>query len=386
MASKPALGIGLVGYQFMGKAHSNAYRQANRYFDLPRQVRMKTICGRTEAGVSEAADRLGWEGYSTDWRSLLDDPDIHVIDISTPGDSHEEIAIAAAEAGKAVWCEKPIANTLAGAEAMHAAVMKSGVHNGVFHNYRKCPAIALARQIIAEGRIGEIHHVRAVYLQDWIVDPDFPLVWRLQKDRAGSGSLGDIGSHSIDLARHLAGEITDVMGHLHTFVIERPVLAESAAGLAAASGGTEMGEVTVDDAAIVIARFANGALGTFEASRFCQGRKNYNRIEINGRKGSLVFNMERMNELEFYSAEDPEGMQGFRLIQATEGCHPWCSAYWPTAHIIGYEHTFINWVVDAVRSYDAGEKMDPDFDDGLMNQRVLDAINRSAEGGAWAAV
>jgi predicted dehydrogenase len=386
MASKPALGIGLVGYQFMGRAHSNAYRQANRYFDLPRQIRMKTICGRTEAGVSEAAGRLGWEGHSTDWRTLLDDPEIDVIDVSTPGDSHEEIAIAAAEAGKAVWCEKPIANTLAGAEAMHAAVKKSGVHNGVFHNYRKCPAIALAKQIIADGRIGEIHHVRAVYLQDWIVEPSFPLVWRLVKDRAGSGSLGDIGSHSIDLARHLAGEITDVMGHLHTFVKERPVLSESAAGLAAASGGAEMGEVTVDDAAFVMAKFANGAMGTFEASRFCQGRKNYNRIEINGRLGSLVFNMERMNELEFFSAEDPEGLQGFRTIQATEGCHPWCSAYWPTAHIIGYEHTFINWVVDAVRSYDAGEKMDPDFDDGLMNQRVLDAITRSAEGGAWAAV
>ncbi len=370
----------------MGRAHSNAYRQANRFFDLPRQIRMKTICGRTEGPVAEAAANLGWEGYSTDWRTLLDDPEIDVIDISTPGDSHPEIAIAAAQAGKAVWCEKPIANTLGEAERMHTAVMASGAHNGVFHNYRKAPAIALAKQMIADGRLGEIHHVRCHYLQDWIVDPEFPLVWRLQKDKAGSGSLGDIGSHSIDLARHLAGEITDVMGHLHTFVTERPLLADSAAGLAAASGSTEKGPVTVDDAALIMAKFANGAIGTFEASRFCQGRKNYNRIEINGRLGSIVFNMERMNELEFYSAGDPDGLQGFRLIQATEGGHPWCSAYWPTAHIIGYEHTFVNWVVDAVRTLDAGEKMDPDFADGLMNQRVLDAVERSSIGGAWASV
>lgn len=383
--SKPALTIGLVGYQFMGKAHSNAYRQVNRFFDLPLQVRMKTLCGRTEASVKDAAERFGWEGYATDWRQLLDDPEIDVVDIATPGSSHCEIAVAAANAGKIVWCEKPIGNTLAEAEQIRDAVKKSGKPSVVFHNYRKAPAMALAKQMIEEGKLGSIYHVRAVYLQDWIVDPQFPLVWRLQKDKAGSGSHGDLAAHIIDAARYLVGEFSEVCGLLHTFIKERP-LAGAIDDKLGASASTEMGEVTVDDASLFLARFQNGALGTFEATRFALGRKNHNKIEVNGSKGSIVFNLERMNELEYYNNEDPSSIHGFRLIQATQGDHPYAGHYWPTAHIIGYEHTFVNLVADAVQAIGEGREPSPNIEDGYLNQRVLDAVEKSSDSRTWQAV
>ena len=366
----------------MGKAHSNAYRQANRFFDLPYQIRMKTICGRSEAGVKAAAATFGWEGHETDWRKVIADPEIDVIDIGSPGNTHCEIACAAAEAGKVVWCEKPIGNTLAEAEKMRDAVKKSGKPSLVFHTYRKAPAIALAKKMIDEGKLGTIHHVRAVYLQDWIVDPNFPLVWRLQKEIAGSGAHGDLNSHLIDLARHLAGEIDEVCGTLHTFIKIRPLVGEVNDRLGA-SASTETGEVTVDDAAMFLVRFVNGALGTFESSRFATGRKNYNRIEINGSKGSLVFNVERMNELEYYNSDDPAEAHGFRLIQATEGDHPFAGNYWPVGHIIGYEHTFINLVVDAMRAMAEGREPSPNIEDGFQNQRVLDAVERSDSARTW---
>lgn len=380
--SKRKLNVGLIGYQFMGKAHSNAYRQVGRFFDLPIEVGMKTICGRTESAVKAAADTMGWEGYRTDWREVVADPDIDIVDISTPGDSHCEIACAAAEAGKIVFCEKPIGNTLAEAETMHAAIKKAGVANAIFHNYRKAPAVALAKQLVDQGKLGTIYHFRAVYLQDWIADPNFPLVWRLQKEKCGSGTHGDINAHIIDLGRHLVGELEEVSGMLHTFIKQRPL----AAGIddkLGAKASTEMGEVTVDDAAMFLAKFKNGSLGTFEASRFAVGRKNHNRFEINGSKGSVVFNLERMNELEFYDNTDPEGEHGFRLIQATEASHPYAGHYWPTAHIIGYEHTFINLVADALIAIHEGKPCSPNFDDGLANQRVLDAVERSWEARSW---
>lgn len=380
--SKPALTVGLIGYQFMGKAHSNAYRQANRFFDLPYQIRMKTICGRTESAVKDAAENFGWEEYKTDWREVIADPEIDVIDVSTPGDSHYEIAIAAAKAGKHVWCEKPIANTLEQAREMLAAVQESGKTHGVFHNYRKAPAVALAKQMIEEGRLGKLYHFRAVYLQDWIADPDFPLVWRLQKDKAGSGAHGDINSHIIDLARHLVGEFDEVCGHLHTFIKQRPVVGATDDKLGA-TGSSEMGDVTVDDAAMFLAKFKSGAIGTFEASRFAVGRKNHNKFEINGSRGSVVFDLEKMNQLEFYSEDDPEGLRGFRTIQATEACHPYAGQYWPVGHIIGYEHTFVNWVADAVRAVAEGKEIVPNFTDGLENQRVLDAVERSSSDRGW---
>jgi predicted dehydrogenase len=382
---KPTLTVALVGYQFMGKAHSNAYRQAGRFFDLPMEIRMKTVCGRTEAAVREAARTLGWEGYATDWRDVVADPEVDVVDVSTPGDSHAEIACAAADAGKVVLCEKPIGNTLDEARAIRDAVARGGRPSAVFHNYRKAPAVALAKQWIAEGRLGRIYHWRAAYLQDWIADPGFPLVWRLQKEKAGSGALGDIGSHIVDLARHLVGEIAEVCGATETFVRERP-LAGAADGRLGASAAAERGPVTVDDAAIWLARFEDGALGTFEATRFALGRKNANRFEVNGSKGSLAFDLERMNELHYYDGEDPAGAQGFRLVQATEAVHPYAGHYWPVGHILGYEHTFVNLVADAVRAIHSGGRIDPDIEEGYRNQCVLDAVERAAASRAWVPV
>lgn len=382
LMSKDRLNVALIGYQFMGKAHSNAYRQVGRFFELPVEVGMKTLCGRTEPAVKEAADKMGWESYETDWRKVLDDKDVHIVDVSTPGDSHCEIAIAAAQAGKIVFCEKPLGNTLEEAKRMLDAVQKAKLPNAIFHNYRKCPAVALAKNLIEQGKLGTIYHFRAVYLQDWIADPNFPLVWRLDKKKAGSGAHGDINAHIIDLGRHLVGEIDEVCGMLHTFVKKRPL----AAGIddkLGAKASAEMGDVTVDDAAAFLARFKNGALGTFEASRFAVGRKNYNRFEINGSKGSVVFNLERMNELEFYDNTDPAGEHGFRTIQTTEATHPYAGHYWPTAHIIGYEHTFINLVADALTAIHEGKPCSPNFEDGYENQRVLDAVERSHEKRAW---
>lgn len=380
--AKKRLNVGLIGYQFMGKAHSNAYRQVGRFFDLPYELGLHTICGRNEEAVRKAAETFGWERHETEWRRVVENPEIDVIDISTPGDTHAEIAIAAAEAGKAVFCEKPIANSLEEARRMVEAVESAGVPHAVFHNYRKVPAVALAKRMIEEGRLGTLYHFRAVYLQDWIADPSFPLVWRLQKERAGSGALGDIGSHIIDLGRYLVGEIAEVAGTLHTFIKERPIagMADERLG---ATATNEMVEVSVDDAALFLARFEKGALGTFEATRFAVGRKNHNRFEINGSKGSLVFNLERMNELELYDGEDPEGLRGFRLIQATEASHPYAGKYWPVGHIIGYEHTFINLVADALMAMHEGRPISPDLRDGFDNQRVLDAVERSHAQRSW---
>jgi predicted dehydrogenase len=380
--TKKQLTISLIGYQFMGKAHSNAYRQVGRFFDLPYEIRMKTICGRTEAGVRQAADTFGWEGYSTDWREVVDDPQIDIIDVSTPGDSHCEIAVAAAEAGKHVFCEKPIGNTLGEAEQMLEAVQRSGVFHAVFHNYRKAPAVALAKHLIEQGRLGELYHMRATYLQDWIADPNFPLVWRLQKEKAGSGAHGDINAHIIDLGRYLVGEFAEVSGLLHTFIHERPLVGAIDDKLGA-TASKEMGKVTVDDASMFLAKFRSGVIGTFEASRFAVGRKNYNRFEINGSKGSLVFNLERMNELEFFDNTESEETHGFRVIQATEGAHPYAGHYWPVGHIIGYEHTFINLVADALYAMAKGEQPSPNFVDGYENQRVLNAVERSHASRSW---
>lgn len=380
--SKPVLNVGLIGYQFMGKAHSNAYRQVGRFFDLPYDIRLHTICGRSESGVRAAAEKFGWENYETDWRNVVENPEIDIVDISTPGDSHAEISIAASRAGKIVFCEKPIGNTLEEAKAMYDAVKASGRPSAVFHAYRKAPAVALAKKMIEEGRLGTIYHIRATYLQDWIADPEFPLVWRLEKDKAGSGAHGDLGAHLIDLARHLVGEFSEVCGMLHTFIKQRPVLAEVDDRLGG-KAGSEMGDVTVDDSSLFLAKFENGAIGTFEATRMALGRKNHNRFEINGSQGSLVFNVERMNELEFFDNTDSEETHGFRLIQTTESSHPYTGNYWPVGHIIGYEHTFINLLADAFAAIHDKKRIEPDYEDGLRNQIVLDAVERSSATRSW---
>lgn len=377
------IGVGLVGYKFMGRAHSNAYRQARAFFpDLPLVPAMRAICGRDEAGVRKAADELGWQGYETDWRKLIARDDIGLVDVSTPGDSHAEIAIAAAEAGKHVYCEKPLANTLDEARAMVAAVEKAGVVNFVNFNYRRVPAIAFARQLIDQGFVGEIRHWRAVYLQDWIVDPQFPLVWRLQKELTGSGALGDIGAHIIDLARMLVGDISSVNGLLTTFIKERPILEASDGGLGA-TGGSTMGQVTVDDAAIALAKFENGAIGTFEATRFATGRKNANCFEINGSKGSIAFNMERLNELEVFSREEDGAVQGWKTVLVTDGAHPYVGNWWPAGHIIGWEHSHTHSVVDLMKGIAENKSPAPTFADALKVQAILDAIEKSSDNGGW---
>jgi predicted dehydrogenase len=377
------IGVGLIGYKFMGRAHSNAYRQVASFFpELALRPAMNAICGRDEAAVRQAAEQLGWEGYETDWRKLVARDDIGLVDVSTPGDSHAPIAIAAAEHGKHVFCEKPLANTLAEAKQMLAAAQKAGVVNMVNFNYRRVPAVQLAKQLIDEGRIGQIYHWRAVYLQDWIMDPNFALVWRLQKDVAGSGTLGDLGAHIVDLARMLLGEITTVTGLTETFIKQRPLLAETTSGLGA-KGGQEMGEVTVDDAALFLARFQNGAVGTFEVTRFANGRANYNSFEINGSKGSIVFNLERMNELNVLFSDDPPEVRGFRNVLVTDGSHKYMSAWWPRGHIIGWEHTFTHGVYDLLNGIAKAKSPAATFEDGMRCQAILEAVERSAGSGSW---
>jgi predicted dehydrogenase len=367
------IGVGLVGYKFMGRAHSNAYRQVARFFDLDLSPRMRAICGRDEAGVKDAAAALGWESYETDYRLLLERDDVDLIDVATPGNTHYEIAIAALEAGKHVLCEKPLANTLEESREMLDAAKAAGTVNMVCFNYRRAPAVQLAKQIIEEGRIGEIRHWRAAYLQDFILDPELPLIWRFQREVAGSGALGDIGAHIIDLAHFLVGPIAEVVGATETFIKERP--------LEGPGGGT--GEVTVDDAAAFLARFENGAMGTFEATRLAPGRRNHNSFEINGSGGSLAFDLERMNELSVYFEDDAPDVKGFRTVLVTEPDHPFMGAWWPPGHIIGYEHTFVHTIKDLLEGIAAGKSPAPTFDDGYRCQAVLDAVERSVESRSW---
>ncbi len=378
-AGRPALGVGMVGYSFMGRAHSQAWRTAPHVFDLPLAPRMVAIAGRSAEGVEAARAELGWDLGVTDWRELLERDDIGLVDICTPGDSHAEIAIAALDAGKHVLCEKPLATGVAEGEAMVAAAERAaagGVKAMVAFNYRRVPALAFARELIAAGRVGEIRHVRAVYLQDWIVDPEFPLVWRLQAEHAGSGALGDIGAHIVDAAQFLLGEdITGVSGLTETFIEERPLPDASARG-----------PVTVDDAALFVARFAGGAVGTFEATRFATGRKNGLAIEVNGSLGSLRFDLERLSELELYDARDEAETQGFRRILVTEATHPYMDAWWPPGHLIGWEHSFTHEVRDLVVAIADGSDVRPTFADGLQVERVLAAVVASAQSGSWEAV
>jgi predicted dehydrogenase len=360
----------------MGRAHSNAYRQVAPFLSPRLSPRMRVLVGRHEAACRSAADRLGWESCESDWRRVIERDDVQIVDICTPGDSHAEIAIAAAEAGKVVFCEKPLANTLGEASAMLDAVKRAGVLHMVCHNYRRAPAVLLAKRLIMDGRIGEIRHFRGTYLQDWIVDPSFPLVWRLQKERAGSGALGDIGSHSIDLARFLVGEITSVAATMSTFVTERPLPDDSGA----------TGRVTVDDAVASILRFENGAMGTMEATRMAPGRRNANRFEINGSLGSIAFDIERMNELEVYFGSDDPDVQGFRTVNVNETVHPFGGKWWPSGHIIGYEHTFTHTVYDLLEAIADNRMPSPSFEDGLRNQQVLDAIETAATERRWVEV
>jgi predicted dehydrogenase len=374
-AAGPTLGVGMVGYAFMGAAHAQAWRTAARVFDLPLTPAMAALCGRDAAAVRAAAERQGWMAVETDWHDLISRPDVQLVDVCTPGDRHAEIAIAALDAGRHVLCEKPLANTVEEAEAMVAAAGRAaerGVRSMVGFNYRRVPALALARQMVADGRIGTVRHVRASYRQDWLVDPLFPLTWRLRREHAGSGALGDLGAHIVDLAQYLTGElIVGVSGATATFVGERPL--PGAAGHEGRSG-----PVTVDDAALFTARLGSGALASFEATRFASGRKNALRMEINGDRGSLAFDLERLNELRFYDQEDDAMTAGFRRILVTEPGHPYLSGWWPPGHVLGWEHTFTHEIRDLVTAIAEGHDPRPSFADGLQVQRVLAAALHSA--------
>jgi predicted dehydrogenase len=375
----PALGIGMVGYAFMGLAHSRAWATVAEVFDVPLRPRLDVLVGRDEAATRTVAHRFGWRHTETDWRALLERDDVQLIDICTPGDTHAEIAIAALDAGKHVLCEKPLANTLEEAEAMTVAAARAaerGVRAMVGFNYRRVPAIALARRLIEQGRIGGLRHVRAAYLQDWLTDDGVPLTWRLQQDRAGSGALGDIGAHAVDLAQYLSGEhLTGVSGQLATFISERPVAGGQAG---------ETGPVTVDDAALFNGRLASGALAAFEATRVAAGRKNALTVEVNGELGSLSFDLERLNELTFYDRTESELTAGFRRILVTEPSHPYLEGWWPPGHTLGWEHTFVHQARDLLSDIAADDDPAPSFADGLQVQRVLDAVASSAaHDSAW---
>jgi predicted dehydrogenase len=387
---RPALRVAMIGYGFMGAAHSQGWRTAPRFFDLPAEPVMSTIVGRDAERVEDARRRFGWQHAETDWRRVVDDPAIDIVDICTPGDSHAEIAIAALEAGKHVLCEKPLANTVAEAEAMTAAAERAaarGIRSMVGFSYRRVPAIGFARSLVQQGRLGSIRQVRALYLQDWLRDENGPMTWRLDKAAAGSGSLGDIGAHAVDLVEHLTGShLSSVSGTLATFVEERPLLGQTV-GLSG-TASEERGRVSVDDAAWFTARLeggaAAGAIGAFEATRYATGRKNSLRIELSGSLGAIAFDLEAMNELQFYDVTAPAGEQGFTRIIVTEPEHPYMANWWPTGHAIGYEHAFSHEVVDFVTAVADGTDPEPSFAEGLHIQLTLDAVQRSAAAGsAW---
>ena len=377
------LNVALIGCKFMGKAHTNAWKNAPHFFDMSARPVLKVVCDTNEQVLGEFARRWGWQETETDWRKIVAREDIDVVDIATPPHVHCEISVAAADAGKHVFCEKPIARNAVEADQMCQAAERNGIVHYLNHEYRRCPAVVLAKQLIDEGRIGRIFHWRGAYLQSWLVDPDFPLTWHLQIETAGSGPQNGINSHSVDLARYLVGEIKSVVAMKTTFVKERP-LATDAAGTFNASVATEggaKGPVTVEDAISMIVEFENGALGSFEATSFATGRKNYNYFEIYGDRGSLLFDLERMNELQFFSADDPEHAQGFRTILATEPCHKYVANWWPPGHSIGFEHEFHHGVVDFVDAIDKGTSVTPNFHDGLKGMKVLEAGLEAARSG-----
>ncbi|GGH25537.1 Gfo/Idh/MocA family protein [Paenibacillus segetis] len=377
------LRIGMIGYKFMGKAHSNAYRSLPMFFPQAIKPEMSVICGRNAGAVNQAAVQLGWSDSVTDWRELISREDIDLIDINAPSNAHKEIALAAAKAGKHIFCEKPLALTLEDAREMLHAAEEAGIVHMVGFNYRFSPAVRLAKKLVESGRLGTIYHFRAWFLQDWIMDPEFPLVWRLQKEIAGSGSHGDLGAHLIDLAHFLVGDIHEVIGMSETFIKERPIATEMTGLSAKGSKDDPKGPVTVDDATLFLARFENGAMGSFEATRFAAGHRSTNSFEINGSLGSVKFDFERMNELEVYLTSDHEDVQGFRRVLATDPAHDYAEAWWPPGHTIGFEHTFIHEMLELSSAIEEGRQPEPNFHDGVKCQAVLEAVERSIDERRW---
>ncbi len=376
MATKK-LNIGMIGYGFMGRAHSNAYRKVNQFFTLDYQPVLKAACARKADKVKAFAENWGWESVETDWRRLIERKDIDAIDIGSPNDTHREIAIAAAQAGKMVLCEKPLAMNVAEGREMTEAIEKAGVPNMVWFNYRRVPAIALAKQMIDEGRIGKVFHYRAKYLQDWTISPDLPQggagLWRLDIDVAGSGVTGDLLAHSIDTAIWLIGGVDKVTAMTETFIKERSMQDEP--------GVTK--PVGIDDACAFLARFKNGALATFESTRYARGRKNQNTFEVNGELGSIYFDLEDAHQLQYYNHNDDAHVVGWRTILVTDSGHPYMKHWWVPGCVIGYEHTFINALADFLEGLQTGKPVRPNFRDALETQYVCDAVLKSAKTGVW---
>ena len=372
---KEEINIGIVGAQFMGRVHSNAWFDVANFYDLPFKPVMKTACDINPASEKNFAKRLGWQSFETSWEKLIERDDIDIIDICAPNNLHKPIAVAAAGKGKHVICEKPLAMDAGEARQMLLQAEKSGIKHMVSFNYRRVPAIALAKKMIEQDKLGHIHHFNAVYYQDWLVDSEFPWVWRHDLKVAGSGAHGDMNAHTIDLARFLVGDIESVCGEDKVFIEERKK-----------SDTNEVRKVTTDDATLFLARFKNGALGNFMATRFATGRKNFLRLEIFGSKGSIVFNLERLNELEFYSRDDESGQQGYRNIIVTENNHPYLNKWWPPGHIIGWEHTFIHEMGDFLLAVANNKKITPDFNDGYQCQLILDAVVASAKNRQWVSI
>ncbi len=364
----------MIGYKFMGKAHSNAYRQVTQFFETGIQPRLKTVCGRDRPKVETMARRWGWETAVTDWRRVVEDPQIELVDICSPNNTHHDIAIAALEAGKIVACEKPLAMNGREAEQMAAAARRHKATTMVWFNYRRVPAIAFARQLIEQGRIGRIYHFRALYLQDWTISPETPLVWRMDRAVAGSGVTGDLLSHLVDISNYLAGEIESVAAASTIFVGERPL----------PEGGR--GKVEIEDAAVFLARYKDGGLGHFEATRFANGRKNANTFEVNGDRGSLYFDLEDMSRLWYFDSAEPKEVQGFRRVSVWEESHPYMRNWWVPGCAIGYEHTFTNAAADLFGALAEGRPVRPDFEDGLKCQLVLDAVLEAGQKQSWVRV
>jgi predicted dehydrogenase len=368
----PEIGVGMLGYAFMGKAHSNAFKKIPYMMYPPPAVpKLVAVCGRNEEATRAAAIRFGYESYYTDWRAMVADDRVQLFDNGGPNDAHAEPCIVAAQAGKHILCEKPLARTAEEAKTMLDAVQKAGVKHMTAFNYRFVPAIRQMRKLIDSGALGRIYHFRAVYLQEWIMPHyNMPMIWRLKKDVAGSGALGDLGAHIIDLGRYLVGDVSSVSAMTKTFIPERPW------------GDGTMGQVDVDDAFAAVVAFENGALGTVEATRFAAGRKNSNVIEINGEKGSLRFNLERMNELEaFWIDDEPKETRGFHQVLVSEPYHPWWENWWPQGHIIGWEHTFVHEIthlLDCIVNDKPVAPIGADFEDGYRCAVICDAILESA--------
>ncbi|HBU11947.1 MAG TPA: dehydrogenase [Clostridiales bacterium] len=377
---KKKINIAVLGTGFMGKAHSNGWMKVAKFFDVPFEPVLKVAFGTERDDTEEFAQKWGFSETAYDWAQVMERDDIDIVDIVAPTKVHKDMVVKAARCGKAVFCEKPAALSYAEAVEMAAAVKQAGVLSYLNHNYRRVPAVAFAKKMIEEGRLGTLYEWRGAYLQDWIMDPEFPLTWHFKRDLARGGPLWDLSSHSVDLARYLIGEVKSVMAIQKTFIEERPLPGKGAATFTAGKGATgETGKVEVDDASFMITEFENGVLGSFDTSRFAGGRKNYNYFEIYGSKGSLAWNFERMNELQYLNMEDPADEQGFRNIMVTNSTHPYAGAWWAPGHVVGYEHAFVHAMADFLHAYETGGTIDPNMEDGVKIIQVLEAALKSSD-------